>query len=136
MVIKPFTEYESTKSNSFPSANPLSNSRNNKNQKLDRTPHKRHPSAISRTRFRTHVDILNPPAEYTAASAKPTTVPLTKETNVATAPIANGIIRINQMGGRFLSHRDLAVLLRLRRRFQTARAEQASNVPPTRISVQ
>jgi hypothetical protein len=61
----------------------------------------------------THVDIVNPPAEYTAASANPTIEPETIDTSAATALQNTGNTINGQNGGRFL----FSVLFSDRRRW-------------------
>lgn len=48
----------------------------------------------------THVDMTNPPAEYTAAKANPTTVAETREITPATTPVVSGINATSHNGGR------------------------------------
>lgn len=48
----------------------------------------------------THVDMLNAPAEYTAASANPITVPMIKAMEAATIHDTKGMRRIGHSGGR------------------------------------
>lgn len=48
----------------------------------------------------THVDMTNPPAEYTAAKANPTTVAETRDITPATTPVVSGINATSHNGGR------------------------------------
>jgi hypothetical protein len=83
--------------------------RDDKHDDLDEPPQERHPSAVSvqptllilARRKATHVDIVNPPAEYTAASEKPTMVPDMSATSAEMADMTRGNTTSGQNGGRF-----------------------------------
>lgn len=62
------------------------------------------PAQLTKTTF-THVDMVKPPAEYTAARAKPITLPEISATSAATASIKNGKTSKGHIGGRFLFFR-------------------------------
>lgn len=102
--------------------------------------------------------MVNPPAEYTAASEKPTIVPDMSATSAAMVDITSGRTISGQNGGRLRLSRlfarsvpaseggGLSVLcngaalsryvVRLRRRVNEAQREQRKKIPTTRRSVQ